>query len=103
MYLYLPIRAKLRLSKKPANKRYLKLFGCLRATHPEGSKLLPPAPSSIGFSLSRISGSHHIFTHPDIAEIVNLQNKKGKAIGYQVQQFLTLVEQYSLTMESDEK
>jgi predicted RNA binding protein YcfA (HicA-like mRNA interferase family) len=57
---------------------------------------------AFGFSLSRISGSHHIFTHPDITEIVNLQNKKGKAIGYQVQQFLTLVEQHALTIESEE-
>lgn len=27
---------------------------------------------SFGFTLSRISGSHHIFTHPEIKEIVNL-------------------------------
>lgn len=27
---------------------------------------------AFGFTLSRINGSHHIFTHPEILEIVNL-------------------------------
>jgi len=27
---------------------------------------------AFGFRLSRISGSHHIFVHPDIPELVNL-------------------------------
>ncbi|MEH2142435.1 type II toxin-antitoxin system HicA family toxin [Nostoc sp.] len=34
---------------------------------------------AFGFSLSRINGSHHIFTHPDIHDLINLQNIKGKA------------------------
>jgi predicted RNA binding protein YcfA (HicA-like mRNA interferase family) len=54
---------------------------------------------AFGFTLSRISGSHHIFTHPDIPERVNLQNYKGKAKSYQIRQFLTLVEQYNLKLE----
>jgi predicted RNA binding protein YcfA (HicA-like mRNA interferase family) len=54
---------------------------------------------AFGFTLSRINGSHHIFIHPEILEIVNLQNKKGKAIPYQVRQFLSLIEQYALTLE----
>ncbi len=37
-----------------------------------------------GFTLSRTKGSHHIFVHPDIPEIVNLQNVKGGAKLYQV-------------------
>jgi predicted RNA binding protein YcfA (HicA-like mRNA interferase family) len=57
---------------------------------------------AFGFTLSRISGSHHIFTHPDIPAIINLQNRKGKAIPYQVRQFLALIEEYALTLE-DEK
>ena len=56
---------------------------------------------AFGFTLSRINGSHHIFTHPEIPEIVNLQNKKGKAVPYQVRQFLSLVEQYALTLEDE--
>ncbi|MBD2145881.1 type II toxin-antitoxin system HicA family toxin [Sphaerospermopsis sp. FACHB-1194] len=43
---------------------------------------------AFGFSLLRINGSHHIFTHPTIPELINLQNCNGKAIPYQVRQFL---------------
>jgi predicted RNA binding protein YcfA (HicA-like mRNA interferase family) len=56
---------------------------------------------AFGFSLSRINGSHHIFTHPTIPELINLQNHNGKAIPYQVRQFLILIEKYSLTMENE--
>jgi predicted RNA binding protein YcfA (HicA-like mRNA interferase family) len=52
-----------------------------------------------GFELSRIRGSHHIFEHPGISEILNLQNSKGQVKPYQIRQFLQLVEQYNLTME----
>jgi predicted RNA binding protein YcfA (HicA-like mRNA interferase family) len=31
-----------------------------------------------GFTLSRTDGSHHIFTRPDIPELVSLQNVKGQ-------------------------
>jgi predicted RNA binding protein YcfA (HicA-like mRNA interferase family) len=51
---------------------------------------------AFGFRLDRTSGSHHIFEHPEIPEIVNIQNRKGKAKPYQIRQFLELVEQYNL-------
>lgn len=54
---------------------------------------------AFGFHLSRVNGSHHIFTHSQIPELVNLQNQRGKAKPYQVRQFLTLVEQYNLQLE----
>lgn len=54
---------------------------------------------AFGFQLSRISGSHHIFAHPELAEIVNLQNVGGKAKSYQVKQFIALIEKYNLQME----
>ncbi len=54
---------------------------------------------AFGFRLSRISSSHHIFTHPEIVEIVNLQNAKGHAKSYQVNQFLKLVEKYNLELK----
>jgi len=54
---------------------------------------------AFGFHLSPVNGSHHIFTHPQIPELVNLQNQRGKAKPYQVRQFLTLVEQYNLQLE----
>nr|WP_228039213.1 type II toxin-antitoxin system HicA family toxin [Dolichospermum sp. LEGE 00240] len=56
---------------------------------------------AFGFSLSHINGSHHIFTHPTIPELINLHNRNGKAIPYQIRQFLILIEKYSLTMENE--
>ena len=52
-----------------------------------------------GFRLDRIKGSHHIYVHPDIPELLNLQKVKGKAKPYQIKQFLALVEKYNLHME----
>ncbi len=54
---------------------------------------------AFGFELSRVRGSHYIFEHPDIPEILNLQNSKGQVKPYQIRQFLQLVEQYSLKIE----
>ena len=53
---------------------------------------------SLGFSLTRINGSHHIFTHPDVAELVNLQEVDGKCKPYQVNQVLKLVDRYNLKL-----
>lgn len=54
-----------------------------------------------GFRLSRVKGSHHIFIHPDIPELVNLQDVKGEAKPYQVKQFIKLVEKYNLHLEEE--
>jgi predicted RNA binding protein YcfA (HicA-like mRNA interferase family) len=54
---------------------------------------------AFGFTLDRINGSHHIFVHPDVPELVNLQNYNGKAKPYQVKQLLRLIESYDLQME----
>ena len=54
---------------------------------------------AFGFRLDRVNGSHHIFKHPDIIEIVNIQNRKGKVQPYQIHQFLALVEENNLTLE----
>jgi len=53
---------------------------------------------SLGFRLVRVNGSHHIFTHPSIRELVNLQDVDGKAKPYQVRQVLKLVDRYNLTL-----
>lgn len=53
---------------------------------------------AFGFRLSRVKGSHYIFVHPQVQELVNLQNVEGKAKPYQIRQFLRLVERYNLTM-----
>ena len=56
---------------------------------------------AFGFSRVRISGGHHIFEHPIVPEMVNLQRVKGRAKPYQVRQFLRLVEQYHLQLGDD--
>jgi len=40
---------------------------------------------------SRVKGSYHIFAHPQVRELVNLQEVKGEAKPYQIRQFLELV------------
>jgi len=57
---------------------------------------------AFGFQLVRTSGSHHILTHADIPELVNLQDVQGKAKAYQVRQLLSLVELYNLKLEEPE-
>jgi hypothetical protein len=54
---------------------------------------------SFGFELRRTSGSHHIFVHPDVPELLNLQEVRGQAKPYQARQFLRLVERYALNLE----
>jgi hypothetical protein len=54
---------------------------------------------AFGFRLDRISGSHHIFVRPGIPQLMNLQNRGGKAKAYQVKQLLKLVETHNLPLE----
>jgi len=54
---------------------------------------------AFGFTLERVSGSHHIFVHPAIPELLNLQNSKGKAKPYQIKQLLKIIERYNLQLE----
>jgi hypothetical protein len=53
---------------------------------------------AFGFRLSRVKGSHHIFVHPRVRELINIQNVDGQAKPYQVRQFLQLVERYNLEL-----
>lgn len=69
-----------------------------------GSKNIPfndfvSLVEGFGFRLSRTSGSHHIFVHPQVKELVNLQNVKGQVKPYQVRRFMELVERYALNLE----
>ena len=58
---------------------------------------------AFGFRLDRINGSHHIYIHPDVPELINLQNVKGKAKPYQVKQLLQPIERYNLQLEDNER
>jgi len=53
---------------------------------------------AFGFRLSRKSGSHQIYIHPRVTELLNLQEVRGKAKPYQIRQFLKLVEKYDLEL-----
>jgi predicted RNA binding protein YcfA (HicA-like mRNA interferase family) len=55
----------------------------------------------LGFKLSRVKGSHHIFSHSAIAELVNLQSVNGKCKPYQVKQVLDLIDRYNLKLEPE--
>jgi len=73
----------MRIMSRPANTRFADLVSVI-----EG----------FGFRLSRMSGSHHIYVHPDVPEPLNLQEVDGKAKPYQIRQFLRLVELYDLKL-----
>lgn len=57
---------------------------------------------AFGFRLMRIKGSHHIYSHSDVQELVNLQDNNGQAKSYQIKQLLQIIEQYNLKMEDKE-
>ena len=55
--------------------------------------------AGFGFELRRINGSHHIFSHSRIDEMVNVQQVGRQAKPYQMRQVLRLAEKYSLHLE----
>jgi predicted RNA binding protein YcfA (HicA-like mRNA interferase family) len=54
---------------------------------------------SVGFE-SRIKGSHHIFNHDNLDEILNLQPKGNFAKPYQVKQVRNVILKYKLASDS---
>jgi len=54
---------------------------------------------AFGFELRRVSGSHHIYRHPQVSRPLSLQPREREAKPYQIRQFLEMVEESSLTME----
>ena len=54
---------------------------------------------SFGFSYVRTNGSHTIYAHPRVVELVNIQNVNGQAKPYQIKGFLNLVDAYHLSQE----
>jgi predicted RNA binding protein YcfA (HicA-like mRNA interferase family) len=54
-----------------------------------------------GFRLARVEGSHHIFRHPGVPQLLNLQQRGGQAKPYQIRQLLQLVERYNLHLEGE--
>lgn len=67
-----------------ANVRFRDLTALLRA---------------MGFELVRVSGSHHIFAHAALPDLVNVQDVGGQAKPYQVRQVIALARRYALDVE----
>ena len=58
-----------------------------------------PASARFGEMVVLLGGSHHIFVHPEVPELVNLQEVRGMAKAYQVRQVLKIVERHGLRLE----
>ena len=58
---------------------------------------------AFGFVAGRTKGSHRMFKHPDVGELLNLQpDKSGKVKPYQMRQFLKIVEEYDLRLDEED-
>ncbi len=75
-----------KIIRNPQNVRFVKFTQIVEA---------------FGFKLDRINASHHIYQHPGVRELVNLQKVGGQTKPYQIRQFLKIVEKYNLKMEDD--
>ncbi len=53
---------------------------------------------AVGFTLNRVQGSHHIFIHRHVPEIINLQEVRGEAKPYQVRQLVKVIEKHNLKL-----
>jgi hypothetical protein len=54
---------------------------------------------SFGFGLRRVSGSHYIYTHPQVPRPLSLQPRNREAKPYQISQFLDMVREFGLMIE----
>jgi len=56
---------------------------------------------ALGFREVGGRGSHRVFAHPDLGELVNLQVERGQAKRYQVRQVASLARRYDLSLEEE--
>ncbi len=56
---------------------------------------------ALGFCQVGGRGSHRVFAHPAVIELVNLQEDGGQAKRYQLRQVATLVRRYDLELEGE--
>ena len=54
---------------------------------------------ALGFREVGGRGSHRVFAHPDVPELVNLQEERGQAKRYQVRQVVGLLRRYDVSLE----
>ncbi|MEW5826285.1 MAG: type II toxin-antitoxin system HicA family toxin [Candidatus Bipolaricaulota bacterium] len=71
--------------------------------HPESLRFAEALAlaEAFGFRVARVRGSHHILSHPNVREFINLQDVTGTAKPYQVRQLLELTERYNLSLGGD--
>jgi HicA toxin of bacterial toxin-antitoxin, len=55
---------------------------------------------SFGFRLRRVSGSHYIYTHPQVARPLSLQPRNREAKPYQISQFLDMVREFERAIDA---
>jgi predicted RNA binding protein YcfA (HicA-like mRNA interferase family) len=53
----------------------------------------------MGFSLARVSGSHHIYVHPKATRPVNIQRSGKDAKPYQIRQIRDMIVEFGLSLE----
>jgi hypothetical protein len=56
---------------------------------------------AFGFQHRRTSGSHRIYSHPRVPRPLSLQPRGGQAKPYQIAQFMSLVEEFGLTLDGE--
>lgn len=55
-----------------------------------------------GFVSVRVRGSHHLYQHPQVEDVMNVQpTKDNLAKSYQVRQFLKLIDSHHLLLEDE--
>ena len=54
---------------------------------------------AFGFYLDRINGSHYIYIHKSIKQLISVQSDGKEAKPYQIKQFIAIVERFNLKME----
>jgi len=55
---------------------------------------------AFGFALDRQKGSHRVYAHPDVPDMLNLQpDKVGKAKAYHIRQLLDLADSNDLSLD----
>jgi predicted RNA binding protein YcfA (HicA-like mRNA interferase family) len=56
---------------------------------------------AMGYRLKRVNGSHHVYVHPDLDHLLNIQPNGRQAKPYQVRQVAEIAARYSLRVEND--
>jgi predicted RNA binding protein YcfA (HicA-like mRNA interferase family) len=53
----------------------------------------------LGFRLARVSGSHHIYVHPQVPRPMNVQAAGKDAKPYQLRQLRDIIQEFGLSLE----